>query len=100
MAVEYVSGFQVILSPVKKRGPSWYQLAPGQGQDGYGRKIHTDYKIKLPDNSRLFRVYCVCFSNVASFYISKGGQDYYLRDSELQEGRDRARNAKKDAPND
>ena len=56
--------------------------APGQQADGYGRKISTDWMVRCDDGMRLFRVYCICFSNSGSLYIKRGGDAYYLRDLE------------------
>lgn len=62
---EYVSEIfpesQAILAPFNGRAFS------GQNQMGYGRRIPTDYKIKI--NNRLHRVYCCCFSNAGTCYI-------------------------------
>jgi hypothetical protein len=39
----------------------------GRSQDGYGRKIPTDYAIRL--GARWHRVYVCCFSNAGTAYI-------------------------------
>ena len=41
---------------------------------GYGRKIPTDYMVKLDrgPRSRWQRVYAICYSNVASHYVTAG----------------------------
>ena len=63
--VEYLSeifpSFTAIKSPFA--GHPW----SGRDQQGYGRKIPTDWKIQI--NSRLYRVYCCCFSNAGTCYI-------------------------------
>ena len=78
--IEYVGQIQDWkLDPVPRRG--MMQLLPGQGPDGYGRKISTDRKIKVDD--RWYRVYAICFSNAASHYIIKGGKNLYVRDCDF-----------------
>lgn len=63
---EYLSevfpAFRAELRPFKGR--------PGAGRDsiGYGRKIPTDYAIRL--GSRWYRVYVCCFSNSGTAYIN------------------------------
>lgn len=74
--------YEVVMRPVERRGI--LQIAPGQGVSGYGKKISTDRMIKLPGDHRLRRVYCVCYSNVGSLYIMKGGEPYYLHGYDLE----------------
>ena len=38
---------------------------------GYGNRIPTAHMIKL-SNNRWYRVYAICYSNVASYYITIG----------------------------
>ena len=60
----------------------------GARYDGYGKKIHTEYEVKLRGHGeRWYKVYAVCFSNVASFYTVQG----YCHNWQLQDFRDRAR---------
>lgn len=40
---------------------------PGQGADGYGRKIATDYAVRYGGRTR--RVYCCIFSNAGTYYV-------------------------------
>ena len=58
-------------------------LAPGQGADGYGRKITTDYVAQI--NGRTYRVYAICFSNAASHYVTYKGEKLFLKDSDISE---------------
>jgi hypothetical protein len=68
--------FQAILDPFKG-----HPFA-GLNQMGYGRRIPTDYKIKI--NSRLYRVYCCCFSNAGTCYIdTKDHKFLVLLDGDL-----------------
>jgi len=66
-------------------------MPKGIRQDGYGKKISTEYEVKLEGcGERWYKVYAVCFSNVASFYTTQG----YCRDWELQQEVDAARGKK------
>jgi hypothetical protein len=58
---------------------------------GYGRKLTTRYMLHVPGSPRSYRVYAICFSNVASFYILRKGERLFLRDWELETARDLAR---------
>lgn len=68
---------------VPRRGPM--QLLPGQGEDGYGRKIRTDIVLKFAGESRTYRVYATCFSNVASHWVVWKGVRLWLRDHSQDE---------------
>jgi len=48
----------------------------GRTASGYGRKLPTRYMLTI--GKRQHRVYAVCFSNVASFYVVLGGEKRYL----------------------
>ena len=47
-------------------------------QDGYGDKLPTQYKVHF--GKRKYRVYAICWSNVASHYILIQGERYFLHD--------------------
>lgn len=64
---------------VARRGPM--QLAPGQGADGYGRAIKTDYEALVGDRWR--RVLCCCISNVGSVYVPIDGEWHFIRDGDI-----------------
>lgn len=82
MAVKYVSEkFTVVMKPVARRGI--LQIAPGQSPTGYGRKISTDRMVRFEDHPRLYRVYCVTFSNNASHYIIRKGETLYFKSTDL-----------------
>ena len=49
--------------------------------DGYGDQIPTEYMVKY--GSRTYRVYAICWSNVASFYIRIKGIQYFIHDYDL-----------------
>ena len=62
--------------------PLWWHLKGlSQTSTGYGRKLTTRYKVR--HNGRLYRVYCVCFSNSGTLYILPGGTPLYIRDSDI-----------------
>jgi len=48
----------------------------GGGGTGYGSKLMTSWKVKY--NNRLYRVYAICFSNTATYYILSKGQRLFL----------------------
>lgn len=68
----------------------WQKRGLQQTATGYGRKLTTEYMLHLPDSPKPYRVYAICFSNTASFYILRKGDALYLRDWELQDARDKA----------
>jgi hypothetical protein len=75
----------------------WQKRGLQQTASGYGRKLTTEYMVHIPTSvsgrlaDRAYRVYAICFSNVASFYIIRKGMTLFLRDWELEEARDAAR---------
>jgi hypothetical protein len=77
--VKYLEGATFTRNPVPRRG--MLQLAPGQGLHGYGNKISSDYMAHV--NGRAYRVYCTCYSNVASYYIVSKGEKLFVRDITL-----------------
>jgi hypothetical protein len=56
-----------------KVAPLWWQK---QGlsytASGYGKKIPTVYMVRLPGNPRWRRVYCCCYSNAGTCYVTRG----------------------------
>ena len=58
--------------------PLWWHLeGRQQTASGYGRKLTTPYKIEY--NGRLYRVYCICFSNAGTYYILPAGKPVYIK---------------------
>jgi len=51
-----------------------------QTATGYGKKLATQYMLKLNDSAKTYRVYCHIFSNSGTLYIVKNGIDYIVRD--------------------
>lgn len=75
--VEYLDEeYTEIFAPVNRPAPMG--LLPGQGEDGYGKKITTEKMVKL-SNGKMYRVYATCISNVASHWILKEGKKIHLR---------------------
>lgn len=60
-------------SPVPRRGEQG--LLPGQGADGYGHKISTDWEIRV--GGKWHRVYVSQSSNIGSAYIRRDGRRLY-----------------------
>ena len=72
----------------------WWQVKGlQQTATGYGGKLTTEYMLTIPGAPRPYRVYAICYSNAASFYILRKGNMLFLRDYELQAARDLARTA-------
>ena len=81
VAVKYLQDHydvKFIRKPVPRRG--MLQLAPGQGADGYGSKISTDFIAIIGGIQH--RVYYCCFSNAGSHYVLVKGETFYLRELE------------------
>ena len=55
----------------------WQKRGLQETASGYGKKLTTRYKVKY--QGRMRRVYAVCYSNVASYYIFVKGEKLYLR---------------------
>ena len=85
-AIEYVPGEinvdYIIVenqqTTISTPNPFHGRVSPGQGSDGYGRKISTDQMLQFKGEKRKYRVYCTCFSNSGSLWINKGGKSLYL----------------------
>ena len=82
MSVQYPETHATIINSktvrTKKRGMMCF--SPGQSDSGYGAKIATDTMVQvvqIPRNNRWYRVYCTCFSNVASHWIMVKGKRMY-----------------------
>jgi hypothetical protein len=52
--------------------------SPGQDEMGYGRKITTDMMVQMKDTKKKYRVYCTCFSNAGSLWITMKKQTWHL----------------------
>lgn len=88
IVIHYAENFTVEVKPVALKGgmPGCPGSRPGQGASGYGKKITTDYMVRFNDDpkKRLYRVYCVCFSNSGSLYVIKGKDTLYINSTEIE----------------
>lgn len=66
-------------------------IPKGMGKNGYGSRIHTEYKVKLKGENIWRKVFAQCFTNAASFYIIKSGKKEHIKGSDM----DRLRKANK-----
>lgn len=76
--VDYIVVRNAETMPKGARHTPWGTFFPGQGADGYGRKISTDLMLQFKGEKRKYRVYCVCFSNAGSHYIIRNKKSLYL----------------------
>ncbi|UOW66228.1 hypothetical protein vBAspABolek_03 [Aeromonas phage vB_AspA_Bolek] len=51
---------------------------------GYGDKIRTDYMVQVGCAARWYRVYAMCWSNIASHYVMVKGQQLFIHDYALR----------------
>ena len=57
----------------QKESPLWHQVEGlSQTASGYGRRLATTRMVRLPGNARWRRVYCCIYSNVGTYYVTKG----------------------------
>ena len=61
----------------------WNGARPGQGADGYGRKIATDYVVRYGGRTR--RVYVCQISNAGTLYVIDRGEWLVVGDFEMPE---------------
>ena len=58
--------------------PLWYhKQGLQQTASGYGSKLTSRFKV--PYNGRLYRVYYICYSNAATYYIVSKGEKIIVR---------------------
>ena len=58
----------------------WHERGLQQTASGYGRKLTTPYKTSY--NGRMYRVYCICFSNSGTLYVISKGERLYIHNTE------------------
>jgi hypothetical protein len=63
----------------------WQTLGLQETASGYGSKLTTRWMVRL--GGRLRRIYAICYSNVASYYIISKGERLFIRDSAFPETR-------------
>lgn len=80
--IKYAEGYTAIVRPVTRYGC----LVSGQNVTGYGSKISTDYMVHFPNDpsNRYYRVYLIQYSNRGSLYITRKGENLYLREIDLE----------------
>lgn len=78
MPVDYVPEESIIFEYDK--APFYYPSA-----SGYGSKIPTRFMLSMPGEKRKRRVYAVCYSNAASFYILLKGLKVFIHDYQFDE---------------
>ena len=71
-AITYINPHRAVRAPLW-----WHDKGLQQTATGYGSKLTTPYKVE--HNGRLYRVYCICWSNIGSLYIISKGQHLYIR---------------------
>ena len=52
----------------------WHKKGLSFTASGYGKKIPTVYKVRLPGEKIWRRVYCCIFSNIGTNYVLKKGE--------------------------
>lgn len=72
MTLKYVDNGPLIDTPLW-----WHKAGLQQTATGYGSKLTTRYKTAY--GGRLYRVYCICYSNVGTLYIRIRGKRMILR---------------------
>lgn len=72
--VDYKYEQELLYRPVKTRGP--WERRPGQGADGYGQKIATDWAIDYDGIER--HIYCTQISNAGSCWFMAGGHKIFV----------------------
>lgn len=75
--MKYLDEYELVDAPCGRQ-TMWGRIQPGQRADGYGSKIATDRKARLPDG-RLRRVYATCWSNAATLWVVLNKERVYLR---------------------
>ncbi len=59
----------------------------GWRKDGYTKRTGgaMEWRILCPLSKSWLRVYAICCSNVASYFVKAGGKRYFLHDHELEQ---------------
>ena len=56
--------------------------------DGYGHKIPTSYVVNFSQPKKRCRVYATCWSNVASYWVTRNGKAYHLQSWDFEKSND------------
>lgn len=87
------SGSVVYLDPpytVRECPLEWQRQGLQQTASGYGSRLTTRYVLTAADR-RQRRIYAICWTNCASYYVRVKGERLFLRDGELEAARDAGR---------
>lgn len=57
----------------------WHNQGLSYTASGYGRKIPTRTRVRLPNSRRWRRVYCCIYSNIGTCYVT-AGKDWIVID--------------------
>jgi hypothetical protein len=68
---DHFSNYTVDIEPPKR--------LPRVNVNGYGHKIPTSYVVNFRQPGKKCRVYATCWSNVASFWVTRRGVVYHLQ---------------------
>ena len=55
-----------------------HEMGLSYTRTGYGSKIPSRFKVKMPGNPRWYRVYSMCFGNASSDYVIIGGESIFV----------------------
>ena len=57
-----------------------------QTASGYGSKLQTSYMVQVNAKPRWYRIYCICYSNAGSLYVTIKGTRLFIRNEyEIQD---------------
>lgn len=76
--IKYAENFKLSRQPVQRHPKNGNER--GRNSHGYGSKISTDFVLQFNNNARKYRVYAICWSNVASHYVVVKGEKLFVRD--------------------
>jgi hypothetical protein len=63
----------------------WQRLGLTRTASGYGSKLTTRHMVKVEGKRDIWRrVYAICYSNAASFFVIIDGKRVFIRDSDLE----------------
>ena len=67
-----------------KSSLAWQRRGLQQTATGYGSKLTTEHMVKVEGGRDVWRrVYAVCYSNAASFFVMLDYKRVFVRDSDL-----------------
>jgi hypothetical protein len=67
-----------------KSSLAWQRAGLQQTATGYGSKLTTEHMVKVEGGRDVWRrVYAICYSNAASFFVMLDYKRVFVRDSDL-----------------